>query len=426
MTTLQGVRPEIGTRIQLQLERLFAKKAGVFISYRRDDTTPVAKQIAEHLSKLYGQDQIFFDQQAIACGDEFSEKIVESLKHCFVLIAVIGDKWNPSTGSDRTRLDDPDDFVRIEIQTALQRKIDVIPLLVDQAPLPNAQQLPHSLQLLNRYQALRIGRLHVEAQLSPLVTRVKHLLSLRKITTIIKTIAVVLLFGIVALGAKNPAPAKWIGATALDLGGWHLSAARWYNDIEQFKEAEISYRAELESLDPHGPRYASIECELASNLSVQRQSHSAKVQFMGCTEGLKKQLDGGQLKPIEERELRLSLAGYYWQLAGLIESTDESESRYRDAANYYIAAAELYAEEGTNNKYWALTLKNLGSLHKGNRDFVKARQCLAASLEKLTQKHVFAELSEQDIETLNSAVASFVKLTSEPAPEGISADSCLA
>jgi hypothetical protein len=75
-----------------------------------------------------------------------------------VLLALIGNEWLTVTDADgRRRLDRPDDFVRLEIETALTRNIRVIPILIDDASMPRADQLPSSLAGLVRRQALELS-----------------------------------------------------------------------------------------------------------------------------------------------------------------------------------------------------------------------------------------------------------------------------
>ena len=92
------------------------------------------------------EDRIFKDANSIRPGDDFVEKINAAVGACVVLLAVIGKRWLTVTGEDgRRRLDDPGDFVRLEIETALTRRVRVIPVLVDGAQMPRAAELPSSL-----------------------------------------------------------------------------------------------------------------------------------------------------------------------------------------------------------------------------------------------------------------------------------------
>ena len=131
---------------------------GVFISYRREDSAGFAGRIDDRLSRRLDAKSVFLDVDNIQPGLDFVEVLAEKLRVCDALIAVIGKNWNSSADKDnRRRLDDPDDFVRIEIEAALRRGIRVIPVLVDGAAMPRREDLPDSLQKLRRRQAIEIS-----------------------------------------------------------------------------------------------------------------------------------------------------------------------------------------------------------------------------------------------------------------------------
>lgn len=129
----------------------------IFISYRRDDTEYVASWIRERLERYFGKERVFEDVYSIEPGSDFVREITSAVTSCVVLIAVIGDQWLTISDSDgRRRLDDPKDWVRIEIETALERNIHVVPVLVGRARMPQESQLPESLAGLARRQALEL------------------------------------------------------------------------------------------------------------------------------------------------------------------------------------------------------------------------------------------------------------------------------
>jgi len=114
-----------------------------FISYRRDDSSGHAGRLYDHLTGHFGQGQVFMDVDAIQPGLHFVEVIQAAVSACDVLIAVIGSDWlQISDASGSRRLDDPADLVRLEIATALERGIPVIPVLVRGAQMPREADLP--------------------------------------------------------------------------------------------------------------------------------------------------------------------------------------------------------------------------------------------------------------------------------------------
>ena len=127
----------------------------IFISYRREETAYPAGWLCDRLIEHLGQGQVFKDVDSIQLGDDFVEVITAAVARCDVLLALIGDQWLTITGEDgRRRLENPDDFVRLEIEAALTRNVRVIPVLVDGARMPRAGELPPSLAKLVRRQAL--------------------------------------------------------------------------------------------------------------------------------------------------------------------------------------------------------------------------------------------------------------------------------
>jgi formylglycine-generating enzyme required for sulfatase activity len=119
----------------------------VFISYRREDSRHQAGRLYDRLVAHFGSEQVFKDVDSIPLGLDFREVLTERVAGCDVFIAVIGDAWLSIAGKSGTRrLDDPGDFVRIEIEAALSRRIPVIPVLVGDSSVPQADELPESLR----------------------------------------------------------------------------------------------------------------------------------------------------------------------------------------------------------------------------------------------------------------------------------------
>ena len=130
----------------------------IFISYRRADSIWPTGWLYSHLASHFGRDDIVRDIDSIEPGDDFSEVISDAVASCDVMLVVIGTRWiGIKDERSRRRLDLPDDFVRREIEAALERDIRVIPILVDGATMPSSEQLPPSLAKLSRRQALDLS-----------------------------------------------------------------------------------------------------------------------------------------------------------------------------------------------------------------------------------------------------------------------------
>lgn len=127
----------------------------VFISYRRDDSQLSCDRIYGYLGPIFGVKQVFRDIDAISGGLDFRASIEQALATCKVMVVVIGPKWATiADATRRRRLDDPNDMVRIEIETAFRRGIAILPLLVQGATLPFPAPLPPSIQQI-AYQNMR-------------------------------------------------------------------------------------------------------------------------------------------------------------------------------------------------------------------------------------------------------------------------------
>ncbi len=118
----------------------------IAISYRREDSTSVAGRLHDRLQADFGRKNVFMDFDSIPYGVDFREQIKQTLERARVVIAVIGPSWFGGRGKSNRRIDDPTDFVRLEIATALQRGIPVIPVLIDDTPMPQMENLPADLQ----------------------------------------------------------------------------------------------------------------------------------------------------------------------------------------------------------------------------------------------------------------------------------------
>jgi hypothetical protein len=127
----------------------------VFLSYRRDDSSGHAGRLNDALVQRFGPESVFQDVAAIGPGQDFTDSIQRALEDCDAALVVIGPNWLAAGGSaDQSRLEDPDDYVRLELTTALSRDIPVVPVLVEGANLPTATQLPDVIAPIAQRQAV--------------------------------------------------------------------------------------------------------------------------------------------------------------------------------------------------------------------------------------------------------------------------------
>lgn len=155
-----------------------APKAGIFISYRREEAGGDAGRLADDLQERFGPGKIFRDIDNIEPGLDFVEAINQAVGSCAVLLAVIGPHWLTVTDErGRRRLDDPNDFVVLEIEAALSRNVRVIPVLVRDAKMPSAEQLPRSLAKLAQRQAHTLADRSWKTDIAALVTTLEKIVT---------------------------------------------------------------------------------------------------------------------------------------------------------------------------------------------------------------------------------------------------------
>jgi len=190
----------------------------IFINYRREDSISIAGRLYDRLSHTFGRKNIFMDVDHIPAGVDFEAHLNTQVDECEIFLVVIGPRWlEVKDESGGRRLDNSDDFVNIEIKTALARDIRVIPVLVDGASMPKAGELPDPLKALARRQAVEVRQLHFGRDAEALIERVNEAVKGKlgrqrpwRGKAIAGTAAAVLLL----LG--------WIGLSSIDVAEWRL------------------------------------------------------------------------------------------------------------------------------------------------------------------------------------------------------------
>ena len=153
---------------------------GIFVSYRRQDSQSAAGRLSDHLRDHLDGVPIFRDVETIEPGVDFVDAIDRALRACGVVLAVIGPRWvDAANAQNQRRLDDPNDYTRLEIATALKRDgVRVIPVLVDGAEMPTTEQLPDDLQALARRNATELTDKRWDFDVSVLVATLRKVLDL--------------------------------------------------------------------------------------------------------------------------------------------------------------------------------------------------------------------------------------------------------
>jgi len=148
---------------------------GIFVSYRRDDSQGFAGRLADNLTDILGPEQVFRDIE-IPVGSDFTDVLHRAIAASDLLLVVIGRHW--SAESDQgygSRLFEPTDWVRTEIEAAFAQGKQVVPVLVGGAYMPGPEVLPESILRLSRLQAATLGDRHWDAEVGELVQRLQNL-----------------------------------------------------------------------------------------------------------------------------------------------------------------------------------------------------------------------------------------------------------
>lgn len=183
----------------------------IFLSYRRADTSGHAGRLTDLLEARFGRSAVFRDVEAIDGGTDFVRAIEQALAGARVMLVLIGNTWASERAPDGTRrLDDPRDFVRLEIATALAAGLPVVPVLVEGAQMPGEDLLPHDLEALARLQAVEVSEARWEYDTGRLVETVARVA------------------GLAPPGRRRPDDRRglWLGLAALALAA--ALGATWY------------------------------------------------------------------------------------------------------------------------------------------------------------------------------------------------------
>jgi prepilin-type processing-associated H-X9-DG protein len=141
----------------------------IFISYRRDDSAGYTRAIFEQLTERFSKSQVFMDVDTIEPGLPFDEVINQAVARCDVVLVMIGARWMEPREGAGPRLNDPKDFVRLEIAAALSRDIRVIPVLLDGTTMPAEDALPEPLRPFARRNAIEVGNSRFDSDVERLI-----------------------------------------------------------------------------------------------------------------------------------------------------------------------------------------------------------------------------------------------------------------
>lgn len=149
----------------------------VFVSYRTDDSVHAVIAIYDRLASHFGREHVFRDQDSLALGSLYPGRIRRALRRCDIMLAVIGPHWLDARDphGDR-RIDNPRDWVRLELRTAFERGIPVVPALLDSTALPGAGEVPSDISALAVSTYWQVRHQSLDADVGGLITRVDTML----------------------------------------------------------------------------------------------------------------------------------------------------------------------------------------------------------------------------------------------------------
>ena len=148
----------------------------IFISYRQEDSAAFAGRLYDLLSRRFGVDSVFMDVDTIEPGINFADAIQQAVSMCDIVLVLIGHVWLRITDTSGQRyLDDPEYFVRLEIVTALERNIRIIPVLVEETKMPDVDDLPGPLRSLTRRNALQISNTRWSYDIERLIDNIERI-----------------------------------------------------------------------------------------------------------------------------------------------------------------------------------------------------------------------------------------------------------
>jgi len=130
----------------------------IFLSYRRDDSGGHVGRLYDALSARFGTDRLFVDIDHISPGQDFIQVVDDAVARCAVLLVVMGKRWTGQVRGKKRRIDDPGDFVRLEVAGGLKRQgLRLIPVLVGGATMPGPAELPDDIRELARRNAFELS-----------------------------------------------------------------------------------------------------------------------------------------------------------------------------------------------------------------------------------------------------------------------------
>lgn len=279
---------------------------GVFISYRRDDSSGYAGRLFDILSGHFGRQNTFMDLDTLQGGDDFAAVIEQKISTSDVLVAVIGIHWlTIADEHGQRRLDNPRDFVRLEIASALKRGIRVIPVLVSGAVMPRAEELPQDLAPLAERQAIEVRDAHFHSDAEQLIGvlhealhggrfRISNANEKRLVAALAVCVGIALLVGVLVHKYRAGTPAasvadvsgKWSAPVKYDWGDSHTETFEFEINGKELSGTASFLGVERGIVDGKiDGSHISFTTKTLTSINSDEKSYEDKHLYEGIVEG---------------------------------------------------------------------------------------------------------------------------------------------
>ena len=224
----------------------------IFMSYRRRDARGYAGWLRYCLAPKYGEGNIFRDIEKIGGGQDFMDRIDRSIRNCHVVMVLMADEWSDIShkGGGR-RLDDEDDPVRMEVEAAFKHRRQIMPILVEGAPMPKADELSSSIAGLTRLHALPLTDARWDDDVARITSRLDELAA--QTAAVREGKARLTGAKIVARFKSGEQPPRWVGRNGA------LNGVRFKEDVASGTWETFSYEVNFEQDPPNRRHWFSVE-----------------------------------------------------------------------------------------------------------------------------------------------------------------------
>lgn len=368
----------------------------VFLSYRRADSRASARHLCEHLTRAFGKRRVFMDVDSIPAGEDFVQVINQTLAHCQVVLVMVGPNWLSARDKEQClRLEQPNDPVRVELETALTLKRKIIPLLVDGAHMPQEQELPESLKLFSRINALSLTDEYFKHDVQKLIDILRNSLPKQ--------------------------PPVWLAP--LQKGAWvlgavgALGAVAWVPDWAGYIQArEARATAEAQAQQAHNSAQAALAQAQATltQLQTRHQALAAAAQQAGAQQPAAQEVaralaEAGLTAPALAQWAQQLAKGEAALKAQQPQEAASAAQAVQQAAQPVLTRAEQAPvllrglQAGATLEKLAAGMAELNKLEKTKHDVAGVQSALAAGRRQLAQGDWLA-----GSQTLTQAQAQFL------------------